>query len=90
MPRRRPPPELTLASLIEKRQALLLGCILCDTQRYLSPLEAIATYGGGIGFQELTTLLKARCGDHCQTRAEPSVRRPDELTVKKRAKPDGH
>jgi hypothetical protein len=87
MPCRRPPYENTISSLVEKRQALLLVCVTCDTQRHLSPLEAIATYGGGIGFQELTTLLRARCGDHCQTRAEPSIRKPDELVVRRIAQP---
>ncbi len=87
MPRRRPPHEHTLASLPEKRQALVVRCISCDTARYLSPLEAIASYGGRISFEELGKLLRARCGDHCKTVAEPSIRGADELVVKRRSAP---
>ena len=83
MPRKKPPPELTLSSLIVTRQALLIGCINCGQDRYLSPLEAIATYGGGISFEELRWLLQARCGPKCQAMIGPSIRRPDELTLKK-------
>ena len=87
MPRRRLPHEHTLASLPEKRQALVIRCITCDSARYLSPLEAIATYGGQIGFLELGKLLRERCGEDCKTVAEPSIRGPDELVVKRRTAP---
>jgi hypothetical protein len=83
MPPRRPPPNLTIASLIEKRQALVVRCVSCDTARYLSPLEAIGTYGGQVGFEELTAILRKRCGDHCGLNAEPSIRAPDELVYRK-------
>lgn len=81
--RSRPAHELTLASLIEKRQALRIACMNCGVDRHLSPLEAISTYGGQIAFQELAGLLRARCGERCQLSTGASVRRPDELTVKK-------
>jgi hypothetical protein len=81
----RPPRSPTISCLIEQKQALHLGCIPCGRDRYLSPLEAVATYGGQITFEELRTLLRARCGGECKAVAEPSIRKPDELTVKKRA-----
>ena len=81
--RLRPAHEITLASLIEKRQALRIACIPCGLDRHLSPLEAISTYGGQIAFQELAGVLRARCGKQCQLSTGPSVRRPDELIVKR-------
>jgi hypothetical protein len=79
----KPPRAITLSSLIERQQVLHLGCITCGKDRYLSPLEAVATYGGQIAFQELAMVLRARCSEKCQATAEPSIRRPDEIIIKK-------
>lgn len=79
----KPPKGPTLSSLIADRQALHLGCITCGKDRYLSPLEAVASYGGQVTFTEVRVLLRARCGPKCDAVAEPSVKRPDELTWKK-------
>ena len=49
----------------------------------MSPLEAVANYGGSITFTELRALLQARCGPHCQAVIEPSIKKPDELVWKK-------
>ena len=79
----KPPQGTTLSSLVVERKALHVGCINCGRDRYLSPLEAVACYGGQITFAELRAVLQARCGPKCQAVAEPSVRRPDQLTWKK-------
>jgi hypothetical protein len=79
----RPPKGPTLSRLIADRQALHIGCIPCGRDRFLSPLEAVASYGGQITFAELRALIRARCGSNCQAVAEPSILRPDELTLKK-------
>ena len=79
----KPPKGPTLSSLIAERQALHIGCIACGRERYLSPLEAVASYGGQVTFAELRALLRARCGPDCRSVAEPSVRRPDQLAGKK-------
>lgn len=77
----------TLASLIESGQALHIRCIPCGKQRYLSALEAVASYGGLLSFAELRAVLQARCRQACQLTAEPSIRSPDELEVKRRSAP---
>ncbi len=53
-------PEHAVASLVARRQALHIRCITCSLERYLSPLEAIATYGGSLHIQEITGLLRGR------------------------------
>lgn len=83
----KPPKGPTLSGLIADRQALHLGCITCGKDRYLAPLEAVATYGGQITFAELRKLLRERCGAHCEAVAQPSAKQPDELTWKKRLVP---
>ncbi len=80
----KPPPEHTVASLIPLGQVLYVRCIPCGKERYLGGLEAIASYGGLVTFEELRTLLRARCRPNCSIVAEPSIRTPDELTIKKR------
>ena len=82
MPRK--PKGLTLSSLLETRQALHLACIPCGRERYLSGLEAVASYGGLITFAELRAVLHARCSKDCKAVVEPYIRQPDELVVKKR------
>jgi hypothetical protein len=80
----RPPLDHTLAGLIQRCQVLHIGCNPCGKDRYLSPLEAVASYGGMLTFEELTGLLRSRCRKDCHLVAQPSIRGADELTVKKR------
>lgn len=79
----KPSKDLILASLIEREQVLSIRCIPCGKSRYLSPLETIASYGGLVSFYELRALLQARCHPGCQLIVEPSIRRADELVIKK-------
>ena len=79
----KPPKGPTLSKLIADRQALHIGCINCGKDRYLSPLEAVASYGGSITFEELRAVLRARCAPRCPVIAEPSIRRPDELQIRR-------
>lgn len=81
----KPHPEETLASLIARGQVLHIGCIPCGKDRYLAPLEAVASYGGLLAFAELRELLRARCRPTCELVAQPSIRTADELVIKKRA-----
>jgi hypothetical protein len=79
----KPPRSITISSLIERQQVLHLRCIPCGKDRYLSPLEAVATYGGQIAFQELAAVLRARCGPKCNASVGASIRKSDEITIKK-------
>ena len=83
----KPSKDLTLSSLIERNQVLHIGCIPCGKDRYLSPLETVASYGGLLSFDELRALLQVRCRPGCQLVAQPSIRQPDELVIKKRKMP---
>jgi len=57
----RPADEPTLSLLIVNGHGLNIRCLTCDREKTLSPLEAVASYGGLTRFSELRTLLWARC-----------------------------
>jgi hypothetical protein len=51
----------TLSWLAVNSRGLRFRCIACSTSRTLSPLEAIASYGGLVRFSELRAIIKGRC-----------------------------
>ncbi len=85
VPMIKPAKPNTLSSLVETGQALHIRCIPCGRERYLGALEAVASYGGLLSFAELRAVLQARCRQPCQITAEPSIRAPDEMEIKRRS-----
>lgn len=59
---RRSSPEPTLSLLIVENKGLRIYCECNGVLRILSPLEAVASYGGKVRFSELRTIIKGRCG----------------------------
>ncbi len=57
------PPKLenTLSSLVTRRCGLSIRCAPCQRDKAMPPLEAVASYGGLITFDELQGLLRSRC-----------------------------
>jgi hypothetical protein len=57
------PPKLesTLSSLVTRRCGLAIRCAPCQRDKSMPPLEAVASYGGLITFDELKGLLRGRC-----------------------------
>jgi len=64
MPRTRSP---LLHTMVERADWLHFRCLMCDRDKLISGFEACYTYGHGLTFDELRSLVKARCGkDHCE------------------------
>lgn len=65
--------EHTLTYLAETGRGLRLRCISCGFNRVLSPLEAIASYGGLMRFTEVREALKARCEARLNAKCEALI-----------------
>ena len=59
---RPPSKEPTLSSLIAEDKGLRIDCECDGVLRILSPLEAVAGYGGKAGFSQVRAIIKGRCG----------------------------
>jgi hypothetical protein len=67
-------PEPTLSLLIVENKGLRIYCECNGILRILSPLEAVASYGGKVRFSELRTIIKGRCGvADCRAHIGPTV-----------------
>lgn len=70
-----PKPDLTLASLLKDNNSLKIVCTLCDKTKELSALEAIASYGGLLTFDEVRKVIWGRCRSKpCQARIGPGLK----------------
>lgn len=70
-----PKRETTLSSLVVREAVLSIACAACKRSRSMSALEAVASYGGLITFDELKSLLAGRCRKPpCQVTVTPAYR----------------
>jgi len=70
----RPAPEPTLSILIAEDKGLRIYCECNGVLRILSPLEAVASYGGKVRFSELRAIIKGRCqSSECRAHIGPTV-----------------
>ncbi len=61
--------EHTIGGLLTQASVLSINCDRCRRSRSLTALEAIASYGGLVTFEELRVLLGNRCSkDACSVK----------------------
>ena len=65
-----PDEDPTLSWLAVNGRGLRFRCIACSSSRTLSPLEAIASYGGLVRFSELRSIIKGRCEARLKARCD--------------------
>ena len=71
---RPPSKEPTLSSLIAQDKGLRIYCECNGVLRILSPLEAVASYGGKVRFSEVRAIIKGRCrSEDCRAHIGPTV-----------------
>ena len=63
-----------LPALLAQAKGLRIYCECNGVLRILSPLEAVASYGGKVRFSEVRAIIQGRCGStDCRAHIGPTV-----------------